>query len=159
VSGLLNQEMLGPQLPLRQADDGQYVEDEKKASPNRRSLYLSYARTKPEGFLHAFDCPDMTSDSQSERFRSALPAQSLALLNNSLVRRTSLAFSRQVLEQSKGNVDEALGRAFEMAYSRKPHPEETEIAHKVMRSFSDRKEGLRLFLQAMMGANDFLYSF
>jgi len=159
VSGLLNQEMFGPQLVLKQADDGQWVEDEKKSNPNRRSLYLSYARTRPEGFLHAFDCPDMTSDSQSERFRSALPAQSLALLNNSLIRRTSQAFSQQVLERSKGNVDEALGWAFESAYSRKPYPEELDLARKVMSSASDPKGGLRLFLQGLMGANDFLYSF
>jgi mono/diheme cytochrome c family protein len=159
VSGLLNPEMFGPQLPLKQADDGQWLEDEKKSNPNRRSLYLSYARTRPEGFLHAFDCPDMTSDSQSERFRSALPSQALALLNNSLVRRTSQAFTQQVLERSKGNMDEALGFAFESAYSREPYPEELELARKVMSSASDPKEGLRLFLQGLMGANDFLYSF
>ena len=159
VSGLLNAEMFGPQQPLKQSDDGQWVEDDKKSNPNRRSLYLSYARTRPEGFLHAFDCPDMTSDSQSERFRSALPAQSLALLNNVLARRTSLAFTEQVLEQSKGNIDEGLARAFESAYSRRPYPEELDLARKVMSSSTDPKEGLRLFLQGLMGANDFLYSF
>ncbi len=159
VSGLLNPEMFGPQLPLKQADDGQWLEDEKKANPNRRSMYLSYARTRPEGFLHAFDCPDMTSDSQSQRFRSALPAQSLALLNNALVRRTSLAFTEQVMEKSKGNADQALTLAFDTAYSRKPYPEELELAHRVMSSSADPKEGLRLFLQGLMAANDFLYSF
>jgi len=159
VSGLLNPEMFGPQLPLKQADDGQWLEDEKKSNPNRRSMYLSYARTRPEGFLHAFDCPDMTSDSQSQRFRSALPAQSLALLNNALVRRTSLAFTEQVLERSKGNVDDALALAFDAAYSRKPYPEEVELARKVVSSSADPKEGLRLFLQGLMAANDFLYSF
>jgi mono/diheme cytochrome c family protein len=159
VSGLLNPEMFGPQLPLKQADDGQWLEDEKKSNPNRRSMYLSYARTRPEGFLHAFDCPDMTSDSQSQRFRSALPTQSLALLNNALVRRTSLAFTEQVLERSNGNAEEAVALAFDAAYSRKPYPEEMELARKVMSSAADPKEGLRLFLQGLMAANDFLYSF
>ncbi|HLM98314.1 MAG TPA: PSD1 and planctomycete cytochrome C domain-containing protein [Bryobacteraceae bacterium] len=159
VSGLLNPEMFGPQLPLKQADDGQWLEDEKKINPNRRSMYLSFARTRPEGFLHAFDCPDMTSDSQSQRFRSALPAQSLALLNNALVRRTSLAFTEQVLERSKGNAEDALELAFDATYSRKPYPEELELARKVMSSSADPKEGLRLFLQGLMAANDFLYSF
>ena len=159
VSGLLNPEMFGPQLPLKQAGDGQWLEDAKKENPNRRSIYLSYARTRPEGFLHAFDCPDMTSDSQSERFRSALPTQSLALLNNALVRRTSQAFAEQVLEKSKGNTDEALDLAFLEAYSRKPYPEEMQLVHKVMSSSAGSKEGLRLFLQGMMAANDFLYSF
>jgi cytochrome c553 len=159
VSGLLNPEMFGPQLPLKQADDGQWLEDEKKSNPSRRSMYLSYARTRPEGFLHAFDCPDMTSDSQSQRFRSALPTQSLALLNNALVRRTSLAFTEQVLERSKGNADEAVALAFDAAYSRNPYPEELELARKVMSTSANPKEGLRLFLQGLMAANDFLYSF
>ena len=159
VSGLLNPEMFGPQLTLKQADDGQWLEDEKKSNPNRRSIYLSYARTRPEGFLHAFDCPDMTSDSQSQRFRSALPSQSLALLNNALVRRTSLAFTEQVLERSKGNTEAALALAFDAAYSRKPYPEEMDLARKVMSSSADPKEGLRLFVQGLMAANDFLYSF
>ena len=159
VSGLLNSEMFGPQQLLKRADDGQWVEDEKKGNPNRRSLYLSYARTRPEGFLHAFDCPDMTADSQSERFHSALPSQSLALLNNSLARRASLAFAQQTLEQSNGNLDDAIIRAFDIAYSRKPYPEELELARKAKSVSSDPKEGFRLFLQGMMGANDFLYSF
>ena len=159
VSGLLNAEMFGPQQPLQRGEDGQWLEDGKKGDPNRRSLYLSYARTRPEGFLKAFDCPDMTSDSQSQRFRSALPSQSLALLNNALVRRTSLAFTQQVLEQSKGNMDQALARVFETAYSRAPYPEELSIARQAMAAAPDAKEGLRLFIQGMFGANDFLYSF
>jgi Protein of unknown function (DUF1553)/Protein of unknown function (DUF1549)/Planctomycete cytochrome C len=151
VSGLLNPAMYGPQVPLKRAADNQWVEDDKKDNPNRRSIYLSYGRTRPEGFLRTFDCPDMTSDSQSQRFRSALPSQSLALLNNPLVRRVSRAFAAQVLEQAKGDREAALRLAFEAAYSRAPHPEELQIAH--------RTENLGLFLQAMLGANEFLYSF
>jgi hypothetical protein len=101
----------------------------------------------------------MTSDSQSERFHSALPSQSLALLNNSLARRASLAFAQQTLEQSKGDLDEAIIRAFDLAYSRKPNPEELELARKAKSISADPKEGFRLLLQGMMGANDFLYSF
>lgn len=159
VSGLLNTEMFGPQLSLKRGADSQWLEDEKKGNPNRRSIYLSYGRTRPQGFLRTFDCPDMTSDSQSQRFRSALPSQSLALLNNPLVRRTSLAFADQVLERAQGDVEAALPLAFESAYSRQPYPEELEIARKTIAASSDPKEGLRLFLQGMMGANDFLYSF
>jgi cytochrome c553 len=157
VSGLLQTEMFGPQQPLKRAPDGQWIEDEKKGNPNRRSIYLSYGRTRPESFLRTFDCPDMTSDSQSQRFRSALPSQSLALLNNPLVRRTSTAFAAQVLEQSGGNIDKALNLAFDAAYSRKPYPEELELARKAIATSKEPKDGLRLFLQGMMGANDFLY--
>jgi hypothetical protein len=65
----------------------------------------------------------------------------------------------QVLEQSKGNFDEAIVRAFEVAYSRRPTGPELELAKTSIAEDSDPKEGLRLFVQAMMGANDFLYSY
>src|SRR5438445_11967979 len=85
-----------------------------------RSMYLAQTRTRPVTFLHVFDAPDMTSDNQAQRFRSSLPAQSLAMMNSPLVMRTTRAFTAQVLEQSKGDVDDALLRAFAAAYSWRP---------------------------------------
>ena len=76
-------------------------------------------------FLHVFDCPDMTSDNQPERFRASLPTQSLALLNNPLVMRTSKAFAQEVLEKSKNNYEEAVKLAFDEAYNRPPTAERT----------------------------------
>jgi hypothetical protein len=111
------------------------------------------------GLLHAFDCPDMTSDNQSERFRSSLPAQSLALMNNPLVMRASKAFMQEVLEKSKNNYEDAVKVAFDEAYNRPPTPPEQEIARKSIASEWDPKEGLRLFIQAMFGANNFLYGY
>jgi hypothetical protein len=159
VSGLLNDKMFGPQEPLKQAPDGQWVEDASKGNASRRSIYLAQRRTRPEGFLHIFDGPDMTSDNQSKRFRSALPSQSLALLNNPLLMRTSKAFADQVLEQSHGDMDAALAKAYEAAYLRLPAPEELAYAKKLIAAYPEPKQGLRLFLQGMLGANEFLYSF
>ncbi len=159
VSGLLQNDLGGPQVPLKRGPDGQFVEDDKKGNPNRRSLYLSYARTRPQGFLKAFDCPDMTSDSQSQRFRSALPTQSLALLNNSLSRRASLAFARQVLERSGGDAERAVRLAFTEAYSREPYPEEMALARQTLARAASPEEGVRLLTQGILAANDFLYSF
>src|SRR5205807_7366829 len=45
VSGLLNNEMFGHQIALKQGTDGQWIEDAKKDGANRRSIYLSYNRT------------------------------------------------------------------------------------------------------------------
>jgi hypothetical protein len=110
-------------------------------------------------FLHAFDCPDMTSDNQPQRFRSSLPAQSLALLNNPLVLRTSKAFATEVLEKSRNNYEEAVKLAFDIAYNRPPTEKEQEIAKKSIATEKDPQEGLRLFVQAMFAANNFLYSY
>jgi cytochrome c553 len=159
VSGLLQEQMYGRHEPLKRGPDGQWLEDETKGGANRRSLYLGQFRTRPIAFLHAFDAPTMTADNQPQRFRSALPTQSLALLNSPLILRTTSAFANQLLEQSKNNPDEALQRAFEAAYSRPPTPRELAIGQQSIAASQDPKEGLRLFLQAMFGANDFLYSY
>ncbi|MDX2181985.1 MAG: PSD1 and planctomycete cytochrome C domain-containing protein [Bryobacteraceae bacterium] len=159
VAGLLSPEMFGPQQPLAKAADGQRVEDEKTGNPNRRSMYLSYARTRPHGFLRAFDCPDMTSDSQAQRFRSALPTQSLALLNSAFVRRSSAAFAGQLMERHQGNLEAALDEAFLAAYARPAYEDEKALARETIAKAADPRAGLRLFLQGMLAANDFLYSF
>ncbi len=159
VSGMLSDKMYGAPEPVKRGPDGQWLEQESKADPNRRSLYLAQSRTRQVTLLHAFDAPNMTSDNQAQRFRSALPAQSLALMNGPLVMRASKAFAQQVLERSRNNFDEAIAYAFEAAYSRRASAPELEIAKRSIEQDADPKEGLRLFLQAMMGANDFLYSY
>jgi len=160
VSGLLNDEMYGRQEPIKRGPDGQWMEDDKKGTGvNRRSVYLAQTRSRWVNFLHVFDCPEMTSDNQAERFRASLPTQSLALMNSPLIMRTSTALTQKVLEQSNNNPEEAVKLAFEQLYNRTPTAKEQEIAKQSIASESDPKEGLRLFLQAMFGANNFLYSY
>jgi hypothetical protein len=156
VSGLLQTSMFGRQEPLKRGADGQWLEDDVKGNPNRRSLYLQQSRTRPVAFLHAFDAPTMTADNQTQRFRSALPSQSLALMNNPLLLRTTKAFADQVLEQSRGDAEQALQLAVSAAYTRPATERELAIGRRAVESGPD---GLRLFLQALFGANDFLYSY
>lgn len=156
VSGLLQSKMYGRHEPIKRGPDGQWLEDDAKGNPNRRSLYLQQSRTRPVAFLHAFDAPTMTADNQTQRFRSALPSQSLALLNNPLVLRTTKAFANQVLEQTHGDAEQALRLAVTTIYTRPPTERELAIGKKALEAGPD---GLRLFLQALFGANDFLYSY
>jgi hypothetical protein len=159
VSGLLNEKMFGKQEPIKRGPDGQWMEDDRKGlGQYRRSLYVSQTRTRWVNFLHVYDCPDMTSDNQTERFRSALPTQSLAMMNSPMVMRTSKAFAEKLLEESKNNYDVAVNLAFEEAYNRAATVKEQEIAKKAIAAESKPEEGLRLFVQAMFGANNFLYS-
>jgi len=159
VSGLLNDKMFGKPEPIKRGPDGQWLEDGNQGSGQvRRSLYLAQTRTRSVAFLKVFDCPDMTSDHQPERFRAALPTQSLALLNNPLVLRTTKAFAERVVEESKGNYDAAVGLAVQEAYNRPATAKEQEIARRAIGAEANPQEGLRLFIQAIFGANDFLYS-
>src|ERR1700747_2846654 len=127
ISGLLTERMFGPQGAIKRAPDGQWLEDDKSSGFNRRSLYLAQTRTRSVAFLHVFDCPDMTSDNQAQRFRASLPTQSLALLNNPLVFRTTKALTQQVLERTNSNYDDAVKLAFDEAYNRPPSAKEMEI--------------------------------
>jgi len=159
VSGLLNEKMFGKQEPIKRGSDGQWIEDDRKGiGQYRRSLYVAQTRTRWVNFLHVYDCPDMTSDNQTERFRSALPTQSLAMMNSPLIMRTSKAFSEKLLEESKNNYDVAVNLAFEEAYNRPATVKEQEVAKKAIAAEAKPEEGLRLFVQAMFGANNFLYS-
>jgi len=159
VSGMLNKAMFGEFDPIKKAPDGQYLPDEEEGPVNRRSVYLAQSRTRPVGFMHAFDMPTMTSDSVSKRFRSTRPTQALVLLNNPLVRQTSRALADRALEEKRGDLDAALERAYELALSRRPTPQELETAHNVLSASGNHQSGLRLFVQAMLGSNDFLYSY
>jgi len=159
VSGLLNERMFGKQEPIKRGPDGQWLEDNQGHGASRRSLYLAQTRTRSVAFLHVFDCPDMTSDNQPERFRASLPTQSLALMNNPLVMRTSTAFTQELLEKTNKDYDAAVNLAFDVAYNRQPTARETEIAKKTIAAEKNPQEGLRLFIQAMFGSNNFLYSY
>jgi hypothetical protein len=101
----------------------------------------------------------MTSDNQPQRFRASLPIQSLAMMNNPLVMRASKAFTQEVLEKGKNNYEAAVKIAFDEAYNRPPSAKEQEIAKQSIAAEKDPQEGLRLFIQAMFGANNFLYGY
>ena len=159
VSGLLNTKMGGRQEPIKRGPDGQWMEDDTKGGANRRSIYIAQSRTRPVAFLHAFDQPSMTADNQAQRFRSSLPTQSLALLNNPLILRTTKAFASQLLEQAKGDAATALNNAFLTAYSRPGTASELALGKEALDASADPAEGLRLFVQAIFGANDFLYAY
>jgi hypothetical protein len=156
TSGLLDDQMFGRPEPIKRGPDGQWMEAN---NTTRRSLYLSQTRTRWVNFLHVFDCPDMTSDNQPERFRAALPTQALALMNNPLVMRTSKALADRAVEQAKGDYEQAIKFTYEQTYNRPPTEEEAEVGRELIKAESDPKQGLRLFVQAIFGANDFLYSF
>ena len=73
--------------------------------------------------------------------------------------RASKAFTQLVLEKSNNNYDGAVTVAFQEAYNRPPSAKEQEIAKKSIAAEPNPQEGLRLFIQAMFGANNFLYSY
>ena len=128
--------------------------DETAKGAHRRSLYLLARKSTPQSFLLAFDQPTMDAGNMPVRFRSALPVQALAMMNNSLVIQGSKVFADRLEKEAGAGFDERVRRAYELAYSRPPRPEELKVIHAAI----EGKDTWRVFCQALFGASEFLYS-
>jgi hypothetical protein len=158
ISGRLDPTLYGEPVPVRKAGDGQFVEDKPAGAPNRRSLYVLTRKNTPLSFLLAFDQPTMDAGNMPLRFRSALPAQSLAMMNNPLVIESAKAFAARIAKEAGEGIDNRLRRAYELVYSRPPRPEELKILHAAIETKSSDPGEWLVLCQALLGANEFLYS-
>jgi hypothetical protein len=155
VSGQLDPELYGQPVPVKKGQDGQYLVDETARGAHRRSVYVLTRKSTPQSFLLAFDQPTMDAGNMPVRFRSALPVQALALMNNSLVIQSSRIFALRLEKEAGDAFDARVRRAYELAYSRAPRPEELKVIHAAL----EGKDIWRVFCQALFGASEFLYSF
>src|SRR5262249_11456215 len=130
VSGQLDATMYGPPTPMKKGPDGQFLAGEKGA--RRRSIYMLTRKSTPQSFLLAFDQPTMDNGNMPVRFRSALPAQALAMMNNSLVIRSSKILAERIGKEAGAGVDARVRRAYELVYSRLPRPEERKVIQAAM---------------------------
>jgi hypothetical protein len=155
VSGQLDAELYGSPVPVKRGPDGQYLVDETAKGAHRRSVYVLTRKSTPQSFLLAFDQPTMDAGNMPVRFRSALPVQALAMMNNSLVVQGSKVFAERLEKEAGAGFDDRVRRAYELAYSRPPRPEELKVIHAAI----EGKDSWRVFCQALLGASEFLYSF
>lgn len=157
VSGQLDPAMYGPPTQVKKGPDGQFLVDEKGAY--RRSVYVLTRKSTPQSFLLAFDQPTMDAGNMPVRFRSALPVQALAMMNNSLVIQSSKVFAERLEKETGAGFDERVRRAYELAYSRAPRPEELRVIHAALEGKDKEPSRWRVFCQALFGASEFLYSY
>jgi hypothetical protein len=116
-------------------------------------------KSTPLSFLLAFDQPTMDAGNMAVRFRSALPVQSLAMMNSPLVMETARAFAARLEKDSGVGLDARVRRAYELAYGRPPHPEELRIVHTSLEARSKDPSSWVILCQALLGASEFLYSY
>ena len=149
--------MYGPPTQVKKGPDGQFLVEEKGA--HRRSVYVLTRKSTPQSFLLAFDQPTMDAGNMPVRFRSALPVQSLAMMNNSLVIQSSKVFAERIEKEAGAAFDARVRRAYELAYSRAPRPEELKVIHAALEGKDKDPSAWRVFCQALFGASEFLYSY
>ncbi len=128
VSGNLNLKMGGPGVhpelpPGTLAAGGKWPVDKDPNDANRRSVYIFSKRVMTYPMFEAFDAPN-SEESCPRRFRTVIPSQALALMNDSMVLKWSQSLADRVLNDNGLKTDQQVDRAFRLVLSRAPKPEE-----------------------------------
>jgi len=117
----------------------------------RRTVYRMWARGGRSPFLDTFDCPD-PSTTTPRRSSTTTPLQALSLMNNAFVLRMANRLAERVKDDVGTDTERGVVRAYELLFSRRPTPEETQFA----KQFVERR-GLAAACRGLMNASEFLY--
>jgi hypothetical protein len=127
AAGTIDPTMGGPPIMLEGKPDGMIVVNEKQLpTPTakwRRSIYLLARRAFQLSELAVFDQP-VVATSCPERPRSAVPLQSLTLLNGAFLWEQAEKLATRFEENKDTAFEERIAAAFQRALARRPSPEE-----------------------------------
>ncbi|HEY7159430.1 MAG TPA: DUF1553 domain-containing protein, partial [Gemmataceae bacterium] len=170
VSGQLDHTIGGPPVPIEPRPDGMVVPANKLPTATarwRRSLYLFARRNYNLTLLNVFDQPVMATNC-TRRIHSAVPLQSLTLLNDAFMLEQADRFAARVAAAG-GSEEKRIEAAFRLAFARKPTAKEiassTALLRKLRASYvgeklpPDRAEikALARLCHMLLCANEFLY--
>jgi hypothetical protein len=128
----------------------------------RRAIYRKVLRNKPDPILSLFDTPDGVN-SMPHRPTTTTATQALALLNSSWADEFASAAAKALSSQTDGNVDEAIGLAYEVAWGRPPTEREAALAWDYLAdgdgSRADRASLAELadICHVLINSNEFIY--
>jgi hypothetical protein len=130
VSGQLDATMGGPPIRLRTHADGSVVIDDKAlpdpAAKGRRSVYLLCRRSYNLSLLTIFDEP-LVAINCPRRDTSAVPLQSLTMLNDPFLAEQAERFADRVARTAGDTGEAAVRAAFRTALARQPSAAELAI--------------------------------
>jgi hypothetical protein len=171
VSGRLDQSAGGPPVPIVPNPDGMVVVPEQglptATAQLRRSVYLFARRNYNLTLLSVFDQPVMATNC-TRRLHSAVPLQSLTLLNDAFMlaqadRFAARVAAAEVVEQRR------IETAFRLAFARRPSPTETDASAALLKKLRERyaderlppaeadRKALARLCHMLLCANEFLY--
>jgi hypothetical protein len=161
VSGRLNPRQFGlpifPPLP----DD---IEERVKFSNSkwdtqrgpegrRRSIYIYQQRTLTMPFMQSFDSL-VCDESRPRRRQSITPLQALAMYNGRFVSQEANHFADRVGKEVGSETTKQIVRAFQIALSRSPSPDELAS----LRTLADSDSaGLAAVCRVLLNSNEFIY--
>ena len=136
ATGVLNREMFGPPVPVKEDAVGQIVvgpdvpagdEPPPGHAAFRRSVYIQVRRSQPLAVLHVFDQPVMETNC-ARRTVSTVATQALMLMNSDFMLRQAGYFAARVRKEAAGDPTRQVQTAWQLAYGRAPEPAELERA-------------------------------
>ncbi len=172
VSGKLDGTMGGPPVPIEPKADGLVVVPSQglpsATAADRRSLYLLARRNYNLSLLSVFDQPVMATNC-TRRISSAVPLQSLMLLNDAFMLEQADHFAARVAAAAGDSLNGRIELAFRLAFARRPTAKElaasAELVEKMSHCYAREKltpaesnlKGLAKLCHMLMCANEFLY--
>lgn len=155
VSGSLNREMFGPGYRDFEYQE-EYAPVYRYITPDapalwKRSIYRFVVRTTTQQFLTTLDCPS-PANFVPVRNVTTTALQSLALLNNEFMLRQSSHFAERIQSEAGDDSEIQVRRAFQLAFERRPSPNESAAAISLVKS-----HGLAQVCRMLMNANEFVY--
>jgi len=159
VSGRLNEKTHGPSVMLPVDPElvallykpAQWAVTLDPREQDRRSIYLVAKRNLRLPFLEILDAPALQA-SCARRESSTHAPQALELMNGSLSNGLADAFARRLSDESNGDPERLVVRAFQLALGRQPSSAERALALDFLRD-----QPVREFALAMFNLNGFLY--
>ena len=137
TSGVLNLEMFGPPVPVKEDAVGQIVvgvdvpaagsEVPRGHKAFRRSVYVQARRSQPLAMLEVFDQPVMETNCE-RRVVSTVATQSLMLMNSDFILRQAGYFAARIRKEAAGDPGRQVRTAWQLAFGRAPDARETERA-------------------------------
>jgi hypothetical protein len=135
VSGKLNRALGGPPVPISAQPDGMVVvAKDKLTRPEdawRRSVYLLTRRAYNVSLLTVFDQPLVATNCLA-RDESAVPLQSLVMLNDALLAEQADEFARRIERCGAKTADAQIELAFRTALARRPTAAERATCHELV---------------------------
>jgi hypothetical protein len=133
ASGVFNDKMFGPPVPVRPDVHGQIVvgldkttgdnkmpvEEPLNGEEFRRGVYVQVRRSRPLAMLHAFDAPVMEVNCE-RRQSSTVATQSLMLMNSQFILNLAARFAQRLQKEAGDERAAQVGRAWQLAFSRSP---------------------------------------
>jgi hypothetical protein len=109
----------------------------KPSQAYRRSIYLTARRAYNLSLLTVFDQP-LIATNCVKRNASALPLQSLFMLNDAFLSEQADHFAKRIECSAQRPGDDQIPLAFRLALSRSPNPTETATCRELLRAQTDR---------------------